>query len=255
VGSPWGDNWTTWDADFFTPAAPLLAMAPWVLARGNHESCARGGTGWFRLLDAAPKPLVCPAASAPYDVPIGGLDLYVLDSADTVDTSAPASAVAEFAAQLAALQPQLAARPGWIVTHRPFWGLAPVARLGPIGPFEASLNATEQAAARGRDLSAVQMIVSGHVHHFASFSFGPSRPAQLIVGTGGDVGDPGDTAKFRAEIPTIDGLKARNFGFERYGFLLLERSGQVWTGAFYNIDDKVIARCRLAARDLVCAPA
>ena len=25
AGSPWGDNWTTWQADFYTPAAPLLA--------------------------------------------------------------------------------------------------------------------------------------------------------------------------------------------------------------------------------------
>ncbi|MBA2589505.1 MAG: metallophosphoesterase, partial [Alphaproteobacteria bacterium] len=37
AGSPWGDNWITWLADFYTPAAPLLAAAPIVLARGNHE--------------------------------------------------------------------------------------------------------------------------------------------------------------------------------------------------------------------------
>ncbi len=49
AGSPWGDNWTTWQADFFTPAAPLLAAAPIVLARGNHEDCKRAGPGWTRL--------------------------------------------------------------------------------------------------------------------------------------------------------------------------------------------------------------
>ncbi|HEU0095319.1 MAG TPA: metallophosphoesterase, partial [Rhizomicrobium sp.] len=49
AGSPWGDNWTTWKADFFDPAAPLLNAAPIVLARGNHEDCTRAGAGWERL--------------------------------------------------------------------------------------------------------------------------------------------------------------------------------------------------------------
>ena len=43
AGSPYGDNWPAWHADFFDPAAALLAAAPWVMVRGNHESCARGG--------------------------------------------------------------------------------------------------------------------------------------------------------------------------------------------------------------------
>lgn len=49
--SPWGYGWDTWEADLFKPAAPLLAAAPWIVVRGNHEECARAGQGWFRLLD------------------------------------------------------------------------------------------------------------------------------------------------------------------------------------------------------------
>ncbi len=41
-----------WQADFFRPAAPLLAAAPWLFVRGNHESCGRAGLGWFRFFDA-----------------------------------------------------------------------------------------------------------------------------------------------------------------------------------------------------------
>ena len=55
AGSPHGDNWAVWQKDFFNPAAPLLAAAPWVLVRGNHELCSRGGHGWFRLLDPHPE--------------------------------------------------------------------------------------------------------------------------------------------------------------------------------------------------------
>jgi hypothetical protein len=43
-GSPFGDNWETWDADFFTPASALLDSAPWVYTRGNHEM---GGFGFL----------------------------------------------------------------------------------------------------------------------------------------------------------------------------------------------------------------
>ena len=41
AGSPYGDNWAAWNADFFVPGAPLLAAAPWIVIRGNHEDCAR----------------------------------------------------------------------------------------------------------------------------------------------------------------------------------------------------------------------
>jgi hypothetical protein len=254
AGSPWGDNWTTWDAEFFRPAEPLLATAPWVMVRGNHEDCARGGPGWFRLLDAAPQALACPADSAPMAIDVGGLALYILDSANADDRAAPPDKVAEFAAQLDALKPQLKSRLGWIVTHRPVFGLAPVARVGPIGPLEVPLDATEQAAVRGRDLAAVQMIVSGHIHHFASYSFGKGRPAQLIVGTGGDIGEPGDTPKHRSGTPDIDGMTATGFAFERYGFLVLERGAAGWTGVFYDVNDRIVARCRLVGRDLHCSP-
>jgi hypothetical protein len=53
-GSPWGFGWDTWDADLFTPAAPLMAAAPWIMTRGNHEQCNRAGQGWYRFLDPQP---------------------------------------------------------------------------------------------------------------------------------------------------------------------------------------------------------
>jgi hypothetical protein len=56
AGSPWGYGWDAWDADLFTPAQALLAAAPWIVVRGNHESCFRAGQGWWRFLD--PRPLV-----------------------------------------------------------------------------------------------------------------------------------------------------------------------------------------------------
>ena len=215
-GSPSGDAWSAWAADFFDPAAPLLAAAPWVFVRGNHESCTRGGVGWFRLLDAAATVKACPAEATAWIAPVGGLNLYVLDSADTVDEHAEPSRVAQFGAALQALGPELAHQPGWIVVHRPVWGLAPVVRLGPIGPLNVALNATEQSAARGRDLDAVRMVLSGHVHHFSSFDFFGRRPSQLVVGTGGDVGLDADSPRITRDEVELDGLPAAHAEFEPF---------------------------------------
>jgi hypothetical protein len=251
AGSPFGDNWNSWNADFFQPAEPLLRAAPWVMVRGNHEDCARGGPGWFMLLDGAAAPLTCPAASAPMAIDVGGLELYVLDSSGTEDRSAPPAAVASFSSQLDALKTTPPTAPGWIITHRPIWGMVPL----PIGGLETPINATEQAAAKGRDLTGVAMVVSGHIHHFASFSFAGDRPPQLIVGTGGDVGETGDSPRFLDDSVSLDGMSARRFGFDRYGFLLLEKSGADWAGAFYDVRDKPIATCKLTGRALACRAA
>jgi hypothetical protein len=255
AGSPWGDNWNSWNADFFQPAEPLLRAAPWIMARGNHEDCERGGPGWFLLLDGAATARTCPAQSAPMAISVGGLAFYVLDSSGTDDRNAPAAAVAAFSAQLDALKTAPPTGSAWIITHRPIWGLVPVVNAGPLGPIEVAINATEQAAARGRDLKSVAMVVSGHIHHFASFSFAGERPPQLIVGTGGDVGEPADTPRFLSDSVHLDGMSAKRFGFDRYGFLVLEKTGDGWAGAFYDVRDRAIATCKLVGRALTCQAA
>ena len=256
-GSPAGDRWAAWAADFFDPAAPLLTAAPWVFVRGNHESCARGGDGWFRLLDSAQAMKACPAAASAWSTPLGGLSLYVVDSADSEDVTAPPARVAEFAAQLQALQPALASQPGWIVVHRPIWGLTPVVRVGALGAVNVPLNATEQAAAKGRDLGAVRLILSGHVHDFSSLDFGAGRPAQLVVGTGGDVGPPADTAAITRDKVWLDGLAASRLEFDRFGYVVLDRVGEggdEWRGVFYDAQDRPVVSCALAGRRLSCNP-
>ena len=258
AGSPSGDRWNAWAADFFDPAAPLLQAAPWVFVRGNHESCTRGGAGWFRLLDAASVVKACPAEAAVWTASIGGLNLYVVDSADTVDEHAAPDRVAAFAAQLGALSPALATQPGWIVVHRPIWGLAPVVRIGPLGPVSLPLNATEQAAVKGRDLGAVDMVLSGHIHHFSSFDFRAVRPAQLVVGTGGDIGLPADTPKITRDEVRLDGLDADHAEFDRFGYMVLDRVGEGphhWRGVFYDAADRPVVECRLDVRRLSCTPA
>jgi hypothetical protein len=244
AGSPWGDNWPVWYADFLEPAAPLLAAAPWVMVRGNHELCRRGGQGWTRLL--SPHPVTpCVDRTPPYRLSFGGLDLLLFDSADADDFLAPPEKVAFYAGQLG---PLLAgAAPGsWLLLHRPVWAMGQGEMTG------LTTNQTLQAAIRGLVPPALDLVLSGHVHDFLSYDFGPERPAQLIVGTGGDRLQPLGRAPIAGA--ELDGMNVRRgMALAEFGYFLMERNpGGGWDGVFYAVDDRVLARCRLAGRELDC---
>ncbi|MGZ3402546.1 MAG: metallophosphoesterase family protein [Phenylobacterium sp.] len=249
-GSPFGDKWPTWRAELFAPAAGLLKAAPWVFARGNHEDCARGGKGWFRLLDAAATPQACPDGhSAPFTVPIGGARLAVLDTADGRDDKVEPALVATIEADLKAI-PQ-AKDPVWLVTHRPIWATN---RMG--GTLSDGItNANERAAVRAVGVGQVELGLVGHIHNFTSLDFGAGRPGQLIVGTGGDVQDPRDLPPPATGKVTIDGMSADVFSMGRFGYFVFDRKGKGddWVGAFHDLTDAVIARCALRAGRLTCA--
>jgi hypothetical protein len=242
AGSPHGDNWPSWKADFFDPAAPLLAAAPWLVVRGNHELCKRGGHGWFRLLDPSPARADCIDRTDPYRLAVAGLALLVFDSADADDFLTPPDKVAAYAAQLAPLLANASAH-AWLLTHRPVWGLT-------SGPFAGlTVNLTEQAAIRDRVPANLDLVLSGHLHDFISYEFGPERPAQLIVGDGGaslyEVVNP-----MGAEI---DGMPVRRgLAIDRFGYFVMERRPEGWDGTLYGVDDAILARCRLAGREIDC---
>ena len=247
AGSPYGDRWATWKAELFDPAAPLLAAAPWVFARGNHEDCKRGGMGWFRLLDAAPSPKTCPAASDTFWVDTGGPRLFVVDSADTDDRDAPDALVSAFEREIAPAA-ATGVKSAWIITHRPFWA---VDRLGGF-LIDGRVNATERAAAKHANLASVDLILAGHVHDFESMDFGRARPAQLIVGTSGDLLQPYPSGPLAGGRPQVDGLPSRAFSMGRFGYFVLDREGEGWRGVFRDLDDKVRATCTIRRRSLAC---
>lgn len=245
VGSPYGDNLAVWQADFFTPAAPLLAAAPWVVVRGNHELCGRGGLGWFRFLDQSAEVLDCPAMTAPYSVSLRGLDLLVLDSADADDATAPPAKVIAYQEQIRTLLTE--AQPhAWLLSHRPFWALAEGrVKVG------AESNATLRAAMSGPAPASLDMIVSGHIHDFATYDFGGARPAQLVVGDSGDANDDivqrPDAGRVMDGLPLTRGSMMRDFGY-----LVLNRVEDGWRGTLHAVDDSVLARCRLSGRSIDC---
>jgi hypothetical protein len=249
AGSPYGDTWAVWQRDFFTPAAPLLAAAPWVMVRGNHELCSRGGHGWTRLLETHAAVTACTDMTQPYAVTIGSLHLLVLDSAAARDAQPDPETLPLYRQQLTSL---LAAAPphSWLLTHRPIWSPTE----GEDTATASALNATLQAAIAGQVPPALDMVVSGHVHDFMSLDFGPARPAQLVSGESGDSGDPIVQPPHAGLV--LDGQTVRaGFGLPDHGYTLLTRSGDGWAITVYAVNDTVLARCRQHARSLVCRPA
>jgi len=108
-----------------------------------------------------------------------------------------------------------------------------------------------QGAIRDHVPANLDLVLSGHLHDFISYEFGPERPAQLIVGTGGDTLLRLTTAPIVGA--EIDGMAVRRgLGLDRFGYFVMERNGDGWDGTLYGTDDKVLTRCRLAGRAIDC---
>ena len=218
-GTPVGDNWAAWDADFFTPAARLLATAPWAFSRGNHEDCARSWRGWFYYLDPRPFTGTCERYTAPYTVTLGNFTLVMFDSSAVSPSTLVEEQAAAFAAQLAQVHVQHA----WLADHHPFWGL----RTDNAADQTASVSPTLQEAWERAHPKGIDLLLSGHTHLFELLDYGPTRPVQLVAGDGGtDLAAPvsGDINGMSVHgTSVVIGASHREFGFT-----VLTRIGQDW---------------------------
>ena len=235
AGSPWGYGWDAWDVDFLAPAAPLLAAAPWVVARGNHEECARAGQGWWLLLD--PHALT-PAAdcadpaqdadgnhTAPYPVELGdGARLIVADFAALGEKALHGDALERYLADAARIG--VLARAGdtnFLTAHYPL--AAVVDKKGKLEIGSAATGDAFGTADRGPDLPGVTAMVAGHVH-MLQYAVVRGRPVQIVNGFSGTQEDapkaPASLAEARAA--GADGALADVFSrFGVFGFGLLDR--------------------------------
>jgi hypothetical protein len=273
-GSSLPDGWEAWRADLFAPAAPLLAAAPWVTARGNHELCSRAGPGYFYFLDphssllggerscpvqrAGTDPLPNLAFVPPYRVELGALRLVVLDSANACDLRPNLQEV--YARQLEQAAELAERRPAWLVTHRPVWGVD--AAFPPAG-YQVGSNVALQQALRRTERGAfppeVELVLSGHDHRFETLSFpGTARPPQLVIGNSG-VGLTNNPLE-GAFATEVDGALAQGLAASAFGYLdarLLPEGD--WAGEVVNpLEPAVIATCGSAvprAAGRVCVPA
>ncbi len=182
--SPWGDDWPAWNADFFLPARDLLAAAPWIMARGNHEIRTRAGEGYFRLLDPAlargQVPPPCVKDLEPYSITTAGRQFIVLDSSGAPDgppdKKPKQKDIDRYAEQFRKLQPTPHA---WLISHRPVWG---------VKSDHRSLNETLYKALpvpADALLTNIDLVLSGHIHLWEAIGFTDRLSPQFVLGDGG----------------------------------------------------------------------
>jgi predicted MPP superfamily phosphohydrolase len=276
AGSPWGYGQDAWDADFFTPAAPLLAAAPWVVVRGNHETCVRAGQGWLRLLD--PSPLAphrdCndPADddvgnySGAYAVPLDAdTQIAVWDSANAPPPGKPLAPDDARAIHYAQTQSEIEAiaklKPHtFLANHHPLLAFAAtkdkttgedVLHPGNLGLQSVFLRHDPKLFPKGVDL-----LLNGHIHVLEQLSFGGDYPSELVTGFSGT---QEDIVPLPAHLPPTEtlapGAVVQNFSswVDGFGFAELERVGPgAWRIRIFDVEGKQVNVCSLVGRVSKC---
>jgi hypothetical protein len=273
AASPWGYGWDAWDADFFAPARPLLAAAPWIVVRGNHESCGRAGQGWWRFLDprrlAARQDCVDPADDAtgdysePYAVPLGrggDAQFVVFDSslAGIAPLAPPAAMYGTYRAQLERAFALAGQRPQtFFMNHHPILAFAPNP-TEPSAPYPGNRALQSVLASLQPTVlfpPTVQALLAGHVHLFEVVSFATPQPPQVVAGNGGTWVDPPLPIPFPGTAtPAPGAVVAGLVATDRFGFLTMERAGDGWRLVARDARGAPMTACVLAGRKASCQP-
>ena len=263
----WGYGWDAWQADFFQPAAPLLAAAPWLFVRGNHESCARAGQGWFRFVDPQPwsEKRSCndPANDAqgdfsePYRVALTPkAQLVVFDSSKTAGKpySPGDLAFEKYAQQLRTVKalaagdvetlflshhPLLAA-----VTDKSARQFKPGGNAGLQSVFESQFP--ERLFPQGVDVA-----MHGHVHLFEAIGFQSAHPVSLVLGNSGSMNEGVAPTSLSSSDRLYPGAVVEDYASRSdFGFAVLQRvdaaDGLQWLLTEYTPAGLAVIECRIS---------
>lgn len=273
-GAPFTDSAYGWIADVLLPMAPVLATAPLVVVRGNHEACNRAGNGYFLLMDprdgtestcapvATPAGLVS-AATTPtptyaIDLAINAgrtLRLAIVDSAGGSDTKVTSYAAEQRPSyeRASALTKPRTGRESWLLTHRPLYGFVTTQFATPGQPFNPWTSADQTAAASGL-LGTYDLVLSSHIHIAQAVQL-PGLPAQLVMGNGGTLLDPITGYPLPTTTPG-PGYPAPSWAWvaPRFGFALATPNDQAgsWRISMREPTGAQFARCGLARAEMYC---
>jgi hypothetical protein len=237
---PYGDREPSWRVEFFEPARPLIAKAPWVFGRGNHEDCERGGYGWaYYFGDDA---VACDTTHPTAFIRLNGLMVVNFDTAATGNRFLSKDLNRNWDAVAGALRARPPATPGepiLLMTHEPgyFVCVDKQNRLEPckestVGAIAGVRSMADAARQSGRRT----IMLSGHIHAFRTLdvsppSLGGLSVTQVVVGTGGANQNEDPTPPAMVPPGVVDtrfydagdknGLPIRVQGWTDFGFGML----------------------------------
>jgi hypothetical protein len=267
------DTWQYWHDDLFKSAAKLMAAAPWIVVRGNHELCSRAGPGYFYFLDphsnlvAGQSQLSCPVVDVTqgamvntlqvpnYTVSFDTLDVAVIDSANACDSYTNSSYKEVYKKVFGDLNASVNSnkKDTWLITHRPIWaveqynaktgtGCSDDNLFGCINQMMQKAIAAQPSKALAKD---IKLVLTGHMHKFESVTFAnASHPPNIIVGSSGV--QLYGVAPVKPTKVTINGLTANvlttnehvikeDRAYAAFGYLNLKLDGKGgWEGQLVN---------------------
>ena len=255
------------------PRDGFSPTAPWIVVRGNHESCNRAGQGWWRFLD--PRPLVAgrdcddPANdrigdySEPYAVPIGADTQFIVFDSSKVGVNALAATDLMYVTYSAQMQEAFALGRGaahnFFLNHHPVLGFAPNTSQTPTGLYPG--NESLQSVLRPLNAQTlfpanVQASIAGHIHLFEMVSFATPQPTQLISGNGGAWSDAKlPIALARAASPAPGAVIESIVSTNQYGFMTIERGDDgAWRIDAWDRRGQHFTTCMLRENKTRCAP-
>jgi hypothetical protein len=251
AGSPFGDTWAVWRADFFAPADTLLKTAPWVFVRGNHETCARGGHGWSRALEpfAFDAARGCNKPARPFAVRLPGLMLAVFDVSSAREETVDEAEAKAFRVQYQTLA-EWATKPTWLLQHRPIWSAPALFGGQPVG-----YNRTLAVAADGLIPAQVTMMLSGHHHMFQVLEYQSDLPPQVVSGNGGDTLNKGPNDNPAGWVMAGVTVKSGLNMLGTFGYSMLEKQDDGgWRLTAYDRLGTVLRSCLIKDRTASCPP-
>jgi hypothetical protein len=276
TNSAWGYGFDAWQADFFAPAAPLLAKAPWVFVRGNHESCFRAGQGWFRFVDPAAwtpeRACDLPALdmtadfSVPYAVPIGKREqLIVFDSSKSSGKAYTPSdpAYQNYAKQMQRVTALAnAVDASFFLSHHPILAFAPSddgtsVKAGGSGGLQSAFRSVHPERLVPTN---VNVLLHGHIHQFEAISFASEHPVSLIVGNSGSATEGRLPESIALGTTLSPGIVIDNYAAHSdYGFATLDRvahdgagGATRWRLTEFDVTGRALISCEISAGKSRC---
>jgi hypothetical protein len=241
-GTLFGDNWATWQADFFAPAQTMLTAHPFVIARGDHEVCKRAWIGYLRYL--APHtirtPLMCDNFYDSYVVDFEDLQLAVLDSSTRSRSHYTWDRLREMRGQFVTALPHLD-RETYVVTHAPIWGYG---RTKPKATDFGTLETIQREAFATMMPRLVSAVISGDLH-FAQIVNADGNPTQITIGNSG-VELYSTPEGHSNEVAVGKGVTGSVYGYNDFGFGVIERGADGGSLTLHDKNGKVVATCSVA---------
>lgn len=270
AGSVWGYGYDAWKADFFVPAAPLLAAATWVFVRGNHETCSRAGAGWFRFLDARdwtetgscndPQHDDVADFSEPFAVPLSpDTQLIIFDSSFAAGRAYATDdpVFKRYLKQLAQVEVLSRQKPhSFFLNHHPVLGFGDSANGAPK-PGNSGLYSVMSASHPKRLYAeGVDMVLNGHVHQFEALSFSSGHPATLVLGNSGSaMGWTINEAAARVAQPAPGAVVETFITQPGFGFATLDRTETGWHLTEWSVEGTALKTCEITGTHLRCGDA